>query len=306
MRAAAAVVLVVLAACARPTVAPMALVDAPAAPAAPHRPQPSATATLANGFLTVETWVPDAPAGPKPAVISLVDDLREPLLDLGMVVVAFRLHWELLRAFASKAPPPAPGDRPAGQWLLASPSSRTVGRGFFGLIHTNAEWAVPRVVDYLGGLPDVDAARIGIVGNSTTGFTALQAVGVEPRLAAAAVLFACGDYRCFLRRSSLGMAGQPLELAPDYAADLDAHDPLRHPARWVHAAVLMVNASDDLAIPLPCVEATAHALERAYARAGRAGRYRLTVVPGGHGLGNAARLDALAWLYLWLVMPPAP
>jgi hypothetical protein len=300
MRPAAVVVLAALAACTRPAVAPMALVDAPAPPRRP----PSATETLANGFLTVETWVPDAPAGPKPAVISMVDGFREPLLQLGIVVVGFRLHWELLQGLAPKPAPPAAGERPAGQWLLASPSSRTVGRGFFGLIHNNAGWAVPRVVDHLARLPDVDVARIGIVGNSTTGFTALQAVGEEPRIAAAAVLFSCGDYRCFLRRSTLGMAGRPLELTPEYAAELDAHDPVHHPERWIHAAVLMVNARDDVAVPLACAEATARVLERAYARAGRADRYRFTLVPGGHGLGDRARADALAWLYRWLGTPP--
>ena len=61
-------------------------------------------------------------------------------------------------------------------------------------------------------------SRVAITGVSTNGFIALQAVAADQRLHAASVIAACGDYQRFLRYSSMGMAGRPLTLDPDYAS----------------------------------------------------------------------------------------
>jgi dienelactone hydrolase len=271
--------------------------------------------SLAGGFITARLEIPRIPAGPKPAVISPATE-RDALLAAGAVIVTYRVNWGLLKGFAPPPPPqPPPADAapPAteptppktyGAWLLAAPTPKTVGKGYFDLIGYNANSAVPAVVDHLVTVPEIDPKRIGIGGRSTGGITALQAVAAEPRIAAAAVTVACGDYRCFLHRSTLGMKGEPLDLDPAYAASLDERDPIHHPERLVHARLLMVNGADDAAVPLPCANATARALERAYARARTPERFRFVVLgEQGHNLDTRADEEVMAWWWRWLLHP---
>jgi fermentation-respiration switch protein FrsA (DUF1100 family) len=256
-----------------------------------------------DGFLEIRVEAPDAPPGPKPTVISFVEEFREPLLDAGFVVVSYVIHWELLRGPAPASPEAAPTAPPAGtvgKWLLTSPSADVIGKGYLTLIDGNARITVPEVLDVLASDPDVDAGRVGILGFSTNGFTALLAASLNPRLRAAVVLAACGDYHTFLHHSSLAMNGAPLALAPDYDAWLREVEPMRHPERLVHAAVLMVNGRRDLPIPIACARSTAQALRRAYAAARSRERFRWLVLDDGHAMGPRARREALAWLRRWL------
>lgn len=271
--------------------------EAPHAHPGAHR----RTLVQSDGFLEIHIEAPDEPAGRKPTVISYVEELRAPLLEAGFTVVSYALHWELLRDLVQ--PPPtldAPPAKTVGKWLLASPSAAVIGQGYLDLVDANARDAVPQVLDALATDPDVDPKRIGIVGFSTNGFTALQAVGLNPRLRAAVVLAACGDYHTFLHHSSLAMNGEPLALAPDYDQWLREVEPLRHPQRLVHAAVLMVNGRTDLPIPIACAERTAAALRTAYAAVGRRDHFRLVVVDEGHAMGPRARTEAMDWLRRWL------
>src|SRR6266849_3335803 len=165
-----------------------------APPPAPTTPKDVRIVELENGFVPVRLEVPPAPAGPKPAVISLLGE-NDTILAAGMVVVTYRLNWELLKGLR---PPPEPAASPApkntvGVWLLASPTPKTVGQAYFGVIAANAG-AVSAVIDYLGTVPDVDPARIGIGGTSTGGFIALEATAADARVRAALIIAACGDY----------------------------------------------------------------------------------------------------------------
>jgi hypothetical protein len=260
---------------------------------------------IAKGFITVRLQVPAAPAGPKPAVISLLGE-NETLLAGGMVVVTYRLNWELLKGLRpapDPAAPPAPKNT-VGAWLLASPTPKTVGQGYFGLIAANAD-AVSTVIDYLDSVPDVDPARIAIGGTSTGGFIALEATAAEARIKAAVILAACGDFHGFLHLSSLGMQGEPLDLDPTYDRRLREREPIRHPARLTHAALLLVCGTDDVAIPISCARDTARTFASAYRHAGVPERFRFVPVEGaGHNdVGERARGEALAWLQRWLPSP---
>jgi Prolyl oligopeptidase family len=281
-----------LSACAR-TAAP---------PPAPTTPRNVRVVELENGFVPVRLELPPSPAGPKPAVISLLGE-NETILAEGMVVVTYRLDWDLLKGLR---PPPEPDAPPApkntvGAWLLASPTPRTVGQGYFGLIAANAQ-AVSTVIDYLGTVPDIDPARIAIGGTSTGGFIALEATAADARIRAAVILAACGDYHRFLHLSSLGMQGAPLDLDPGYDRRLRAWEPIRHPARLTHAALLLVSGTEDLAIPISCARETARTFASAYRRAGVPERFRFVAVEGaGHNdIGERARGESLAWLRRWL------
>jgi dienelactone hydrolase len=284
-----------LAACERP---------ARVGPAAPAEP-PSHTRTIsqATGFLEIRVTAPDAPAGPKPAVISYVEELRAPLLEAGVVVVAYQLHWDLLKGLvpppSPDAPPPPPN--PIGKWLLASPSPQVIGKGYLKIIDANARDTVGKVLDALADDPDVDPTRIGILGFSTNAFVALQATALNPRIRATVAVAGCADYHRFLHESSLAMNGEPLTLAPDYDAWLRDLELTHHPLRMVHAAVLMVNGRADLPIPISCAESTARALRRAYRRVGTPERFRFVVIDEGHALNDLARRETLEWIDRWLV-----
>ncbi len=272
-------------------------------PAAEAAPDPDVReGSLDKGFITIRVALPPAAPGRVPAVLTLFGQ-EEPIRARGMAAVSFQVHWDMLRGLAPPAPPPA--SRTWGKWMLAAPSPHTVGQGYFQLITDNATRTIPRVLDWLAGVPEIDPTRIGIAGVSTNGFTALQATAADRRIVAAVVIAACGDYRRFLADSPLGLGGaEPFEPAPDFAAFLRAHEPIRHPERLVHAAVLMLNGDADHAVPIACARATARALSRAYARAGQRGRFRFAVVPGGgHDLGAEARRQGLDWFERWLVRP---
>jgi len=271
----------------------------PAPPAASTAPAyDRREATLSNGLLTIEVKIPHAPAGPKPAVIALIGK-QEALLEAGMVVATYRLNGRTHGV--GTPPPPAPTPRTYGEWMLASPTRGTVGAGFFGVIWENAS-RVTEVVDYLTRLPEVDPERIGIMGVSTTGFTALEATATDVRIRVAVVVAACGDYPTFLHLSSLGMNGEPSDLDPAYARELQSHEALIHPERLTHAALLMVNGTGDRTVPIECAQTTATALRVAYAKAGAPERFRLLVREGAaHSeLAGPSGDEILAWLKRWL------
>jgi len=268
-------------------------------PVTPPRPVPAPPAapedevSLEGGFLTVHVAVPSGPGGRKPAVIAPPGD-HEALLAAGIVAVSYRVHWEFLRALAPPEPPAT--ENRVGVWLLASPTPKTIGKSYLTFVAYDANEAIPKVLDYLATLPDVDPARTGIGGTSTSGFVALQAIAADRRLIGAVVVSACGDYHRFLHLSNLAMNGHPLDLDPAYDAWLRTQEPIRHPESLVHAALLMVNGAEDRAVPLSCAEATARTLQRAYVRRRLARRFRFVVVPSvGHVLGPRATDATMAW-----------
>jgi pimeloyl-ACP methyl ester carboxylesterase len=262
--------------------------------------------TLANGFYTVDVTVPTAFPSPRPAVISMLGE-PDDLLDVGLAVVTYQAHWERLKGLADSTtttttPSSVAPRKTYGKWLLASSDPRTIGEGYLRLIVGNAEDAVPKVIDALSALPDVDTRRLAIAGTSTNGFLVLQALMADRRLIAGAAIAACGDYRRFLQVSSLGMDGGTLELDPGYERWLQAKEPVRHAERIVHAALLMVNGAEDRAIPVECATETARVFEDAYRRAGRSGRFKFVLVTGkGHNITADARTDVRAWLRRWLL-----
>lgn len=279
------------------------LLASPGAPASEVR-----EGALHGGFITVRVRIPEATPRPVPAVLTLLGQ-EDAFLDLGLAVVTFETHWEVLKPLVDALPPPpapeGPPPRTWGKWMLAAPSPRTVGQGYFGLIHGTATRTVPEILDWLATVPEVDGRRVGVVGTSTNGFTALEAAGAERRIVAAVALAACGDYHAFLEQSPLGLGGEePFDPTPEYEATLRRQEPIRHPERVLHGALLMVNGAADHAVPIACARETARVFARAYHRAGTPERFRYVEIPDGtHDLGEEGIRQAMAWLYRWLLGP---
>ncbi|UCE85628.1 MAG: prolyl oligopeptidase family serine peptidase [Deltaproteobacteria bacterium] len=241
------------------------------------------------------------------------------LLELGIARVRYTAHWEMLRGL--EPPDAADGggegegaavaDAPVGSWLLAAPRPGIVGRAYFAFIGVNARQHVPIVLDYLETVPEIDATRIAVAGSSTAGFTALEALVAEPRLAAGVVRSACGDYHEFLKNSSLALAGDArwlvdgeMVLDADYEAELRDREPIRRADRLPPRPVLMLNGEQDPAIPAACARRTAAVLERAYAARRLSGRFRFVLYPErGHDVGEPAREEIRRWWERWLLVP---
>src|SRR5690349_7743484 len=287
-------------------VLPLLVAACRSGPPTPPPPEPSSSrdrtietreVQLDDDFITVRLHVPPTPEPRKPTVISLLGE-HASLVARGYLVATYRINWELRNAAAPAAPSE---ENTVGKWVLASPSEGILGRRYLRTIATNAEDAVPRILDWLARVPDVDPRRIGIAGNSTSGFVALEAAARDRRLAAAVVLSACGDYRLFLRDSGLGMQGAPLALDPEYDRWLRSVEPVRRAGRMTRTAILMVSRDGDPIIPISCADETARVLRGAYARAGRSDRFRYRVIEAAvHGLDVRDQEETLAWLERWL------
>jgi hypothetical protein len=196
----------------------------------------------------------------------------------------------------------SPVQNTVGVWLLASPSAKVIGQGYFRLIWADTS-AVPAVLDLLSTLPEVDPSRIGMAGISTNGFKVLSAIPQDHRLRAAVVVAACGDYHTFLERSSLAMNGTPLDLDPTYDAWLCEHEPILNPERFTDTALLMAAGGHDLAMPALCAQNTATVFQGAYAAARVPQRFRfLWFEAANHNeVLDLAQAEILAWWDQWLL-----
>jgi dienelactone hydrolase len=267
--------------------------------APPPRPVPSTPvesdfrvrdANLGNG-ITVRLEIPIDAVAPMPAVISQIAEGPQ-VRAAGMIAVSF-LDWRV-------APSPPPLAHAVGKLFLASPSADVLGRHYLQTIAVTATDAIPHVVDYLTRVPEIDARHLAITGASTSGFSALQAAAADRRLSVVVAAFTCGDYFRFLQDSAMGMEGAPLALDPAYAAWIHQQQPIDHPDRLVHAAILLIAGSQDTVIPYSCATSTATILRKAYDAAGVPERFRFITVNKGHGLDAKDQEEALAWLVRWL------
>ena len=248
--------------------------------------------SLEGGLIAVELLAPLEPSGPKAAVVG-PPALGRRVIHAGGVAVSYAIDWSRLGAAPSLDVPENPT---AGQPPLAAESAAVLGEPFFHRIAIAANAILPRVLDWLETLPEVDPERIALVGIGEEGFVVLTAAAHDERVAAVAALFACGDFAALLRDSPSGGRGAPLALDPGYAAWLRAESPLADPRRLIPAPVLLASRRDDPLVPASCVESSARALAGTYAPGGAADRVQYLALPAGDD-GQAA---ALAWVDHWL------
>jgi len=249
--------------------------------------------TLDGGAIVVESVAPLHPPGARPAVIG-PPALRDAVLGAGAVAVWYTIDWS---RFGIAADLQVAENAAAGQPPLQAESPSMLGETFFHRVAIAADAVLPRVLDWMETLPEVDLERIALVGMGPEGFVALTATAHDHRVAAVASLFACGDFVRFVHESPCGAAGSPLELDPGYAAWLHSLSPLANPIRLLPAPILLATRQDDSLVPASCVEATARQLRALYEAAGipeRIEHVRLAAEDNG--------LEAaIAWLKRWIL-----
>jgi dipeptidyl aminopeptidase/acylaminoacyl peptidase len=133
---------------------------------------------------------------------------------------------------------------------------------FRGLVNRHDyEVPVTAALEYLAERPDVDAARIGVVGSSMGGYRAARAAAYEPRLAAAVAWGAIWDFGAIWQRN-LAEPGSTLPTTMTHALHvmggrtLDHVTELMEPwtleghAERIACPLLVVHGERDVQIPL--------------------------------------------------------
>lgn len=243
-------------------------------------------AALEGGAIRVRLLAPLRPSGEKLAVIG-PEALADSLVGLGTVAISYGVEWERL---GIESPVELPESAAANQPPLAAGSADGLGEPFLHRLAAEADGVLPRILDWLETVPEVDPERIVLVGTGAAGFTVLAAATRDPRVAAVAALFACGDLETLLSEDRAG--GTPLLLDSGYRSWVRSLSATTEPTRLVPAPVLLASRSDDPLVPPACIEETVRTLRSAYAAAGMADRVEyLTLATGDDG--HAA---VLAWV----------
>ena len=211
----------------------------------------------------------------------------------------------MLAAFTVAHPPdPDPARRP--QWLYFDErfaNSYPLG-GF------RAQEDSRRVVSYLDSRKDVNPAKIGWLGSSTTGIIGLSAVTQGPRLAAFVGFVSTGAYREWLQswHTNNLWKGKTDALWPETEELLKKYDPVLHVDKMFPTAVLMVSGGADLVVDAKTAKSFVEAARPYYKTDPE--RIRLVIYDGcGHNLPrDIIKMYAEHWFHLYLhpTNPPPP
>ncbi len=155
-------------------------------------------------------------------------------------------------------------------------------------------WDARRALDYLETRPEVDPARLGMIGHSLGGQETLFTTAADVRIKAAVSSCGFGSLRTLARDRILhnfalfvpGLAEQG-----DYGAVLALIAP---------RPFLVAARSEDPIFPIDGIEETVAAGRRGYVAAGAADRLGTFYEKGPHEFSEAMREAAYAWLDRWL------
>ncbi len=185
-------------------------------------------------------------------------------------------------------------------------------------------WDVMRLIDYLETRPDVDAARIGMIGFSKGGMEIYLAAAVDPRISVAVPCIGVQSFRWALDHDSWRSRVGTFQAAIDSAAR-DAGVP-RVDAAFVRQfydrvapaiygefdgpamlpliaprPLLTINGGADARTPVPGLMECIAAAKKAYADAGASGKFESIIQENtGHQVKSPARQSAIAWFVRWL------
>lgn len=216
------------------------------------------------------------------------------LLNEGYMLAAIR---------AERPPDPDPARRP--QWLFFDQR--------FAHGYARMGYEAPRdarsVFDYFRTRDDVDMAKIGWVGASSTGIPGLAVATQGPRLAAVVAFVSTGAYRQWIEtwHTNKLWRGKTNELWPE-TEQLFKYDPILHVDGMFPTAVLMVSGGADLVVDPKTAQAFVQAARRYYET--DPDRLRLVIYDGvGHNLPtDIIKMYVEHWMHLYMhpTLPPPP
>ncbi|MBL9173093.1 MAG: prolyl oligopeptidase family serine peptidase, partial [Verrucomicrobiales bacterium] len=247
---------------------------------------------------------PDAPVPARRPVILMLGSLTSnspPAWSTNLL----QEGWTLCAFSVAYPPDPDPARRP--QWLVFD-------ERFAHSYPLAAQRAVKdsaRVADYLATRSDVDPAKLGWFGSSSTGIPGLAVATQGPRLAAVVAFVSTGAYQVWLdtwKPNGLWSGGTN-GLWPETRVLLTSVDPILHATNLWPTATLLVNGGDDKVVDLRSTRAFADAARPAFAA--DPARLRLVTYEGfSHNLPEDVVRDyAERWFRLYLnpiQSPPAP
>ena len=217
------------------------------------------------------------------------------LLDEGYMLAAFTV---------AHPPDPDPARRP--QWLFFDQRFAHS----YALGGHRACGDTKRVIDYLIARGDVDPAKIGWMGSSSTGIPGLSVATQGPRLAAVVVFVSTGAYRRWFEtwHANKLWQGETKELWPETDELLKKYDPILHVDKMFPTAVLMVSGGNDLVVDPKTARSFVEAARPYYESDPH--RLRLVIYEGfGHNLPlDVVKMYAEHWfrLYMHPTNPPPP
>ena len=193
----------------------------------------------------------------------------------------------MLAAFSVAHPPdPDPNRRPVWLYFDARFAHGYIEGGHRAVSDT------ARVIKYLESRGDIDRAKIGWLGSSSTGIPGLSVVTQGPRLAAIVAFVSTGAYRQWFatwHTNKLWRDDAPVNsssatgLWPETESLLDKYDPISHVDKMYPTAVLMVSGGADIVVDPATARAFVDAARPYYAPDPE--RLRLVIYEGfGHNL----------------------
>jgi dienelactone hydrolase len=159
-------------------------------------------------------------------------------------------------------------------------------------------WDARRALDYLETRPEVDAARIGMIGHSLGGQETLFTTAADTRIKAAVSSCGFGSLRTLQRDRILhnfALFVPGLAAHGDYGALLALVAP---------RPFLVAARTDDPIFPVDGIEETVAIAKRTYAAAGAEDKLGTFYEPGPHQFSPVMREAAYAWLDRWLKPTP--
>jgi dienelactone hydrolase len=159
-------------------------------------------------------------------------------------------------------------------------------------------WDARRALDYLETRPEVDPARIGMIGHSLGGQETLFTTAADTRIRAAVSSCGFGSLRTLERDRILhnfALFAPGLAAHGDYGALLALVAP---------RPFLVAARTDDPIFPVDGIQETVATAKRAYQAAGADDKLATFYEPGPHQFSPAMRQAAYEWLDRWLKPTP--
>jgi dienelactone hydrolase len=219
--------------------------------------------------------------------------LRPDTLHREAVPADAREHFDALASL-----PPGSAERIAAEnrvdGAFETPVAKTLfaaGATWPGLL----AWDDRRTVDYLVTRADVDPSRIGCMGLSGGGLRAASLAAADPRIRAACVTAWMSTLGEMLPRHARRHTWTAW--LPGLRASLDLPDAA---ALAAPGALLVQQCAQDTLFPMEGMRGAVQKLERIYAKARIADRFRGTFHDAPHSFTPPMQEEAFAWLERWL------